>query len=254
MSSHQPLWWIPAAPLRRFGEALDAVVRAWASDWGVAAPAVGLVSAMGRRELRDFVASAESLGNDADNGPWLKREPGINTNMSGLIFGTEASRSAIGREAGQLAAVALVEALAHRLRAPAGAAPLALASAAAFGHAGAIFRTHLGSHELQVAAPTLCLVQQGWLARPASKPLQPWSAVQALTDVPVTLTIELGQAAVSVGELSHIGPDDVIVVSRQAAEPITVRADGTDLKLRAFLGRQGSQRAVQFVSTSKRTP
>jgi flagellar motor switch protein FliM len=69
----------------------------------------------------------------------------------------------------------------------------------------------------------------------------------------VRLTVELGRTGVSVGELSAIGTDDVVVVSGRSAEPLSVRVDGTDVQLRAFLGSQGAQRAVQFVSATPHT-
>jgi hypothetical protein len=45
----------------------------------------------------------------------------------------------------------------------------------------------------------------------------------------------------------------VVVVSGRSAEPLSVRVDGTDVQLRAFLGSQGAQRAVQFVSATPHT-
>ena len=52
---------------------------------------------------------------------------------------------------------------------------------------------------------------------------------QMMRRIPVTLTLEVGAARVSLQELAAIGPDSVIELDTLAGEPLTIRVNGTPI-------------------------
>lgn len=52
---------------------------------------------------------------------------------------------------------------------------------------------------------------------------------QMMRRIPVTLTLEVGAARISLQELAAIGPDSVIELDTLAGEPLTIRVNGTPI-------------------------
>lgn len=51
--------------------------------------------------------------------------------------------------------------------------------------------------------------------------------LEALRDVPVTISLELGRTRLSIGELLQLNPGSVVELDRLAGEPLDVRVNGT---------------------------
>lgn len=251
MSAPVPLWWLSGRVLQQFGLAMDGVVQAWAREWGVAPPEAGNVHALDAHRLAQAVGSACAVGERTHAGPWVRLPAGIERGLYGPAADAEGNVSGIAAAAGSLANAALNDALTQFLLRPAAAAAQpTMPAPAGVGHGGALYRVALAHHVMEVIVSSSWLCLHGVLSRPARKPLPAWSAAEALAGIPVQLSVELGRATVSVGELSAISADDVLLVSGRSAEPLAVRVNGADVQLSAFLGSQGAQRAVQFVSAT----
>ncbi len=52
---------------------------------------------------------------------------------------------------------------------------------------------------------------------------------QMMRKIPVTLTLEVGSARISLQELMAIGPDSVIELDVLAGEPLTIKVNGTPI-------------------------
>ena len=251
MSVPLPLWWISARVLQQFGLAVDGVVQAWAREWGVSNPEAGSVHALDGHRFAQVVGGACAVGERTHAGPWVRLPAGIEDGLFGDAADAEGRAPGIAAVAGSWAQAALKEALTQFLLRPTATPAVSPAMPArGIGHGGAVYRVTLAHHVMEIIVSSSWLCLHGLLGRPARPPVPAWSAAEALASVPVRLTVELGRATVSVGALSAIGADDVVVVSGHSAEPLAVRVDGTDVQLRAFLGSQGARRAVQFVSAT----
>ena len=254
MSTPTPLWWLHADVLLRLAAEFDSIAQAWAQDWGASAPAAGAARALTGSQLAAAVKLAEPLEGAGNVGPWLKPSQAMGSAARRAIFGDGASAGPVAKEVGNLAAAALLDGLRAALRSPTtnpGTSPQPSDAFVAAGHGGAAYTVTVGEHEVEILVPSAWLRARGWLKRPAVGAVPGWSPAKVLAHVPIRLTVELGQAEVSVGSLSAIGLDDVILVGSTTAAPIVMRVDGSDQKLRAYLGRQGAQRAVQVVAASK---
>jgi flagellar motor switch/type III secretory pathway protein FliN len=250
MSTSMPLWWLHADVLQQLAAEFDAIAHGWAQDWGASAPAAGTARALTARQL----TAAAKLAEQTDvAGPWLKPSQAMGSAARQAIFGNGAGAGPIAKEVGTLAAAALLDGLRAALRWPTHtpAAPRPADASASTGHGGAAYTVTVGEQEVEILVPTAWLHARGWLKRPAVKAVAGWSPAKVLAHVPIQLTVELGRTELSVGSLSAIGPDDVILVGNATTDPIVMRVDGSDQKLRAFLGRQGAQRAVQIVAAPK---
>ena len=51
--------------------------------------------------------------------------------------------------------------------------------------------------------------------------------LDALREVPVTISLELGRTQLSIGELLQLNPGSVVELDRLAGEPLDVRVNGT---------------------------
>jgi hypothetical protein len=254
MSTSSPLWWLHADVLQCLAAEFDTIVRAWAQDWGMSAPAAGSARALTGGEFAAAVKLAEPSEGVGHSGPWLKASQAMGSATRRAIFGDGASAGPVAKEVGALAAAALLDGLRAALRSPLASPDAASQPSDAFvaaGHGGAGYAVTVGEHEVEILVPTAWLRVRGWLKRPAVGAVPGWSPAKVLAHVPIRLTVELGQAELSVGSLSAIGLDDVFLVGNTTNTPIVIRVDGSDQRLRAFLGRQGAQRAVQVVAASK---
>jgi flagellar motor switch protein FliN len=52
---------------------------------------------------------------------------------------------------------------------------------------------------------------------------------QMMRKIPVTLTLEVGSARISLQELMAIGPNSVIALDVQAGEPLVIKVNGTPI-------------------------
>lgn len=67
-------------------------------------------------------------------------------------------------------------------------------------------------------------------AAPAAPPERPAGAdvgLGMILDIPITLTVEVGQARMSIGRLLELGQGAVVELDRVAGEPLDVLANGT---------------------------
>lgn len=64
------------------------------------------------------------------------------------------------------------------------------------------------------------------MAAPAA-PKAPPRLPQMMRRIPVTLTLEVGSARVSLQELMEIGPDSVLPLDAMAGEPLVIKVNGT---------------------------
>lgn len=62
-------------------------------------------------------------------------------------------------------------------------------------------------------------------AAPKAAPRLP----QMMRRIPVTLTLEVGSARVSLQELMEIGPDSVLPLDAMAGEPLVIKVNGTPI-------------------------
>ena len=62
-------------------------------------------------------------------------------------------------------------------------------------------------------------------AAPARKPRRDLS--QMMRKIPVTLTLEVGSASISLQDLVDIAPESVVELDRLAGEPLVIKVNGT---------------------------
>jgi flagellar motor switch protein FliN/FliY len=64
-------------------------------------------------------------------------------------------------------------------------------------------------------------------AAPAAAPSGADVGLGMILDIPITLTVEVGQARMSIGRLLELGQGAVVELDRVAGEPLDVLANGT---------------------------
>ncbi|GAB3450095.1 FliM/FliN family flagellar motor switch protein [Massilia solisilvae] len=64
---------------------------------------------------------------------------------------------------------------------------------------------------------------------PAAAPRAPRSLPQMMRRIPVTLTLEVGSARISLQELMSIGPSSVVPLDTLAGEPLVIRVNGAPI-------------------------
>ena len=64
-------------------------------------------------------------------------------------------------------------------------------------------------------------------AAPAPAPKRDFT--QMMRKIPVTLTLEVGSARISLQQLSGIGPDSLIELDTPAGEPLIIKVNGTPI-------------------------
>jgi flagellar motor switch/type III secretory pathway protein FliN len=255
MTAVVPLYWVSSSVMAQLTQVLDSALQSWAAAWGVTLPLSGAVRLADSRELGD--ASPSGAGWDsmtAESGPWLRISGGLKDELAALMLGTDAARSKIAEEVAARALRALEDALHALLRSDVAASmadhPESLPAGA---HWGVHYTATLGDkHLVDVLLRSATLEAHGWLRRPAPQALKSDSTEAALSHLPVSFCVELGHVEVSVGDLANLSAGDVILMPQLATEPLPVKVTGTPVELRAHLGSSKAQRAIQFVSASKR--
>ncbi len=91
------------------------------------------------------------------------------------------------------------------------------------------------------------LAAQGWVAyrRKASVEDQTEHIVKALAEAKVELQAYLAETAITVNDLLHLQPGDIIQTAKPASDPVVVQAEGKN-KFLARLGRHKGNRAVRI--------
>lgn len=64
---------------------------------------------------------------------------------------------------------------------------------------------------------------------PEPPPAPRRSLSQMMRKIPVTLTLEVGSAKVSLHDLVNLGPESVVELDRLAGEPLVIRVNGTPI-------------------------
>ncbi len=67
----------------------------------------------------------------------------------------------------------------------------------------------------------------GQASAPAARPRR--DLPQMMRKIPVTLTLEVGSARISLQDLMAIGPDSVVELDVLAGEPLTIKVNGTPI-------------------------
>jgi len=78
----------------------------------------------------------------------------------------------------------------------------------------------------QFADGDLIIDDQDGAAAPAARPAR---LPQMMRRIPVTLTLEVGSARISLQELMEIGPSSVVPLDVLAGEPLVIKVNGTPI-------------------------
>jgi flagellar motor switch protein FliN/FliY len=68
-----------------------------------------------------------------------------------------------------------------------------------------------------------------YAATPAAAPRAQRNIPDMMRKIPVTLTLEVGSARISLQDLMAIGPDSVVELDRLAGEPLVIKVNGTTI-------------------------
>lgn len=227
MSDATPLCWLPEALCERVALALQALLADAGTRWGL--PAASSVEVQREERGADTPTSA---GRAVDlMAPWSESWRDAITRA---LFDLPVADSAILR--GVLVRVEgdLQQALKSKFGVAEPAAPVAEGLP---GHTGLVCRFSWLQHRLQLRLSCAQLRTSGWQARP-----QPAAALgrvdleRAFARARVPLVAQLGTAGVNVGDLLHLAPGDVLLLSESLDEPLRISSPGSSLSLRALLG------------------
>lgn len=94
------------------------------------------------------------------------------------------------------------------------------------------------------------LLTQPQAARPATGHPDPWAQLAGLAErFPVRLSVRLGNAEVSLHQLSRLRAGDLVVLDQRVHEPLKASVDGAE-KFRVWPGAVGERQAVEIHSLS----
>jgi flagellar motor switch/type III secretory pathway protein FliN len=246
------LRWVPQSVCTRFQTDVDQALARWAQAWNLTATVeAGAVRLTEPADWRG-VSEPDWLAADTGWGPWIALPATLQAQLVGSLFPGDAAGSSVAPAVAKRAEAQLVDILMALLRAPSGAAP-PLQPEPALGHAGIRYHAPLLGTHITILATTAWLEARGWLQRPAAHtPLAASALEAALAPLPVSMTLEVGTAALSIGDLHGIAPGDVVLSATAMTMPLRLRVNGGDQALPVFLGRSGAQRAVQMPVSPKK--
>ncbi len=251
MPEVSPWRWVPESALPQVARRFDDLLQPWARSWGLALGMGGQATLATADTLARSLPPAQGTWTRlaGEGGPWVRLPPTLGDDLAAGMFGQDAARSQLIPEVARRALQSLQSHLQHELggQAEAPAMPLPTPS---LGHWGVCYELGLGPHGLGLLATSGWLVRQGWIERPVPAPLEAHAWAKTLADLPVSLRVDLGEAAVPVGELFNLGEGDVILMTQTIAQALPVHVLGTEVQLRAHLGQADARRAVQFISTT----
>ncbi|HEY5801015.1 MAG TPA: FliM/FliN family flagellar motor C-terminal domain-containing protein [Burkholderiaceae bacterium] len=231
---------------------LAAAARLWLDGWGIAADAV--------------VCTAPACGQPRAAGDWLRyreesgavlgllheapAQPAIAALLFGGASGTSRLAPGVAAEAHADLTAMLLAALAPDGAHAAGAlTAVELAALTARGAASALAVLTLPNLVMQWLVPAALVP---WQAAPASAAPPRTPLRDALRALPVALTVEIGDADITVGHLRTLAAGDVIALNSRLDQPLHVLGPGRDTVLcHAHLGRQQDLRAIELIPTTK---
>jgi flagellar motor switch protein FliN/FliY len=86
---------------------------------------------------------------------------------------------------------------------------------------------NLGMHDLIADLSAAADAEEGALGARAATPKPRRALSQMMRRIPVTLTLEVGSASISLQDLVDIGPESVLELDRLAGEPLVIKVNGT---------------------------
>lgn len=250
MADVRTLRWVSAAAQVRLRERADAVLSDWADQWGLPAPTGGNVE-LAKAALSDEALPARGClpAPVAPLGVQVQVAATLAKALPPVMFGCTAAESPLAAAVGEQAASALFEALSTRL----GRQPMNVAEHThPIAHPGVHYRASVGEVVVAFFADIRWLAANAWLPMPALPPLPIDAVSTALASLPVELTVELGRAELSLGDLATLAAGDVILVSQSTTEPLVLCLPEGGTALCAHLGRSGDRRAVQLTVSPHR--
>lgn len=239
MSACLPLKWLPDALPGQVETALRDVLDRWAREWGAPLATTVAVRLLSTRESPATALPA----------PWDGELPNALTSaLSQALLGSVAASSPVALGALQAAIDDLRSALRLRFR-PEPARPFAPARV---GHGGVEASFDLMGQRFGFVLDVAALQSNGWLAAPSPRRLTAVAIEQALRDLPVPLTAQLGHASVSVTDILQLRPGDVLLLAETLDAPLKVISPGSALQLTAHLGASTTSpaRAMRWLASS----
>lgn len=226
MSEPVSLHWLPEALCAQVAQELHALLADFCSRWGLPVASDVQVSV----ETHAAGAGGGVLAPVDLTAPWT--DPWRDAVTRALFDLPLLADSAILRGVLDRIEKDLQQRLTGKFGGAVGALPAAFA-----GHAGLVCRFDWLQSRIQQRLSCAQLRTSGWLKRPtSSSALARVDLEQALARTPVPLVARLGSAIVNVGDLLHLAPGDVLLLSEPLDEPLRINSPGSALSLRALLG------------------
>lgn len=239
MSACLPIKWLPDALPGQVETALRDVLDRWARDWGSPLATTVAVRLLSTRESPAAALLAS----------WDGELPKAWTSaLFQALLGPVAASSPVAQGALQAAINDLRNALRLRFH-PGPARPFAPARV---GHGGVEASFDLMGQRFGFVLDVVALQSNGWLAVSSPRRLTAVAIEQALRDLPVPLTAQLGHANVSVPDILQLCPGDVLLLAETLDAPLKVISPGSPLQLTAHLGASpmSPARAMRWLASS----
>ncbi len=226
--------------------ALRAELAGWAATWGLPLPADGDV-----RVSRVAAATGAPAGENLLQGP----EPALQalrSKLTHLLHPSAGQASAVIKLVSKRLAADLLARLRQRFGAGAAAAA---EGASGLGDWGVQAVIGWQGCELRLSIPCGQLRAAGLLPVPLLPKLAAVSAEKSLSQLPVELVAEVGNACISVPDLLNLAVNDVVVLKRRLDAPVQLGSPGSSMQLLARMGRTSDGvRAVGLLATTSASP
>jgi flagellar motor switch/type III secretory pathway protein FliN len=240
LSACLPVKWLPDTLPGHIEVALRDVLEQWAREWG--APAASSVAA--RRLEAQESPSATLVA------PWGDLPKTWQGSLARALLGPAAPASPVAQGATQQATTDLQATLHRRFQSqtPQPFVP------ARIGHGGVEARFELLGMPFGFVLDLAELQSGGWLLAAPTRRLQAVPFEQALHDVSVPLTAQLGRARVSVTDILQLQPGNILLLTETLDAPLQVRSPGSPLQLTAHLGASdapspSTRRAMRWLAS-----
>jgi len=240
----KPLRWVTDSALQVFKARADEVARHWAAAWGV--PAIRTAAICLSASFDPAAAQQPWKACDGQTAAWTRSGAALAEDVARMIFGEVPQASALASEIGARAAAALAQELAQALRCSTAGDHAPAVDERLPGHWGARYACWIGKSQFEIALGMHALQALGWIKRPAPRPLLQRALEQAIEQVPVALTIELGHAELTLRDLTTLAIGDVVLTSERASVPLRVAAPSGQTLMNGLLGSADQHRALQL--------